>query len=769
MSATAQEQDEQANQPADPPAPVTAEQEATDAPPTDPAASPERTTGLMDITVIGSREQVRDLPGSGYFLETEDIRTQSYDDINRILRRVPGVYVREEDGYGLFPNISIRGTDSGRSAKLTIMEDGVLLAPAPYSAPAVYNNVSSGRMSGIEVLKGSSQVQYGPHVTGGVLNYIATPIPTERTGYLKTLYGTNNDIRVHGYFGDVIDTEHYGTFSFLLEGYFRGTDGFKTIDTTPDFRDGDQTGFTNVEPMLKIAWEPPTDIYHRFEAKVGYTDRNADETYLGLSTEDFRRDPFRRYSASRFDNIEAEAWRTHVRHYMEPTENLDFTSTIYYNQFQRNWYKLADLENVELDNNTTTGMSLSAALAGAEGGQGLEALKGQRRTQFDVRANNREYYSWGAETVGRHRFDTEGADHELTFGLRYHYDQVRRFQHEDRYQQEANGTISDVTEGAPGSQAHRRQETDALAFFVQDEIDFGRLTLTPGARFEHLWQEYRDYNSGDSGTGTLALLGGGMGATYDLDEQWQLFGGVHRGFSPPGPRAAIRGGLDEETSIASELGLRYETPNQAFRGEVAGFYTRFDDLIAIGFVGTGTPLGDPENVGKVDSYGAELSFEYDPGIDYNWGFKNPWHAAVTYTRAELASDATSDDAGSMFAGGRKGNRVPYIPEWTIGFGTGVETDQWGIFLNAFWVDEMFTTASNTRQQEDVDGNPDARFGTTDSHIVVDLAAHYNLTENAKLLGGVHNIFNEEYIASRHPHGPRPGQERFLYLGMEVNF
>ena len=48
--------------------------------------------------------------------------------MNNLLGQVPGVNVYQEDGFGLRPNISLRGTSPERSSKITIMEDGVLMA-----------------------------------------------------------------------------------------------------------------------------------------------------------------------------------------------------------------------------------------------------------------------------------------------------------------------------------------------------------------------------------------------------------------------------------------------------------------------------------------------------------------------------------------------------------------------------------------------------------------------------------------------------------------
>ena len=88
---------------------------------------------LVSGAIVGSKEGVNQITGSATYLDIDDLRVHSISDINSALRRVPGVYVRPEDGYGNFPNISLRGIDMGRSSKVTVMEDGILAAPATLS------------------------------------------------------------------------------------------------------------------------------------------------------------------------------------------------------------------------------------------------------------------------------------------------------------------------------------------------------------------------------------------------------------------------------------------------------------------------------------------------------------------------------------------------------------------------------------------------------------------------------------------------------------
>ena len=89
-------------------------------------------------------------------LDETDLDRFDQVDLRKVLNQVAGVYIREEDGFGLRPNIGIRGAGRERSQKVTLMRDGVLITPAPYSAPAAYYVPNVSRIGSVEVLKGPS-------------------------------------------------------------------------------------------------------------------------------------------------------------------------------------------------------------------------------------------------------------------------------------------------------------------------------------------------------------------------------------------------------------------------------------------------------------------------------------------------------------------------------------------------------------------------------------------------------------------------------------
>jgi len=719
---------------------------------------------MREVSIIGSKYAVKDIAGSAAFLDVQEIREHTVDDINRILRRVPGVNLREEDGAGLFPNISLRGVDSARSAKVTVMEDGVLMAPAPYSAPSAYYSPTTGRMEGIEVLKGSSQIKFGPHTTGGAINFLSTSVPTTEKIYSKATFGTYNEIRNHSYFGNTQQMDGGGKFGYLIEYYTRSNTGFKDLDINPaSMRGSADTGFAKQEPMVKMIYEPKTALYQRYEAKFGWTNLDANETYLGVTTTDFRNDPYRRYAGSRFDEIESTQFRSHIRHFLELDADTSVVTTLYGNTFHRNWQKL----------NKVSGENLSTALADSSN---LAIIKGTASGTLELKNNNRGYYMYGVQSTLNHKHKSDGVEHNIEVGLRLHYDQIRRKQWEEDYTQDSNGNITAVSVTPRGDAGNKLQRTMATTVHASDAMKFGKFTFKPGVRVETINQEYCDDATNCATAtmeqeGTYSVIVGGASLKYDMydsgGEDLDLFGGVFRGFSPVDPINRLKNGLKEETSIGFELGARYKDAPKAFAAEAVLFLTRIDDLVVNSSVG-GTGTGSAANLGKAQTAGLELQANYDHGLAKGWAVQTPMYIAATYTDARFMSSVGSDDAESIFAGAKHDNMLPYIPKANISFGLGAIYKKISANIDANFVSRAYADGSNNACICSGDGTPNERFGNIDSRLVVDGALGYQYSNKLRMFANIRNMTNNKYLVSRQPHGPRPGAPLTVMGGFEFS-
>lgn len=708
---------------------------------------------LAPVSVIGTPENLATLPGAGALILAEEFRETGNLAFSRIAARTPGVYVREEDGYGNFITVSIRGVDGNRSNKVTLMEDGILIAPSPYSAPAAYYSPKLGRMSGIEILKGSSQIAYGPHTTGGVINFLSTPIPAERSFYARTTFGTDSTLYNHTTYGDTLALENGGAFGYLLEFQGQRTDGFRRIDGT-----NRNAGFDLAEPMLKLFWEPGSALPQRFELKVGFTSFNANESYAGLTVADLRANPDRRYAASQFDRLESEQRRAYLKHIIEPSDALRIESALYYNAFERTWDKLDGLAGAGLRTNVAQALLAPASLA---------VLQGLGAGQIFTRAAYRDHEAYGFQTRADYDFETGDVAHRFTVGLRLHEDTAKGTNQQIFYTSDGAGGFGPAAPN-PVQNAGTQQAT-ATALFVEHAVTLGRLTVTPGARVEFIeWSNLT--GAGVRTTGSEDFATGGIGFAYELNAANTLFGGVHRGASVPNP-SSYSGGAKEETSLGFELGLRHR--REALRAELVGFHTRVKDLLAPQIAVGGGGLTPTRNGGNADIHGLEALLEYDLGRAQNLGHGLPVYFSATWTSAEFTGipNRLGNNAG-LFAGARNGNDVPYVPEWKLAAGIAYVADVWTVRLDTSYVTKTWGTGWNgdvRLNDDDTVANPTAVDGRIDSLFLVDLTGHYDVNQHLRLVGGVQNIFDERGITSRAPLGPRANAPRFVFAGAEVRF
>jgi Fe(3+) dicitrate transport protein len=705
---------------------------------------------LGTVSIVGSANAARDIGGSAHFVGPDELEQFDYADIHRILRAVPGVYLQEEEGFGHRPNIGIRGSGQDRSSRIAILEDGVLIAPAPYSAPAAYYFPSARRIYAAEVLKGPAAISVGPRTIGGAINLITAPIPDRWSAYADYFYGQHDshDARfVGGGSG-----EHYGV---LFETVQTRSDGFKTID---DNDLNTQAGFDFDDWMVKgrLNTAASATYYQALEYKYGRSKQDAQQSYLGLTDADYAADPYRLYAATQIDQLDTEQTTRQLTWRIEPaTQPWNFSLAWYDNTFERSWYRV----------NNVAGTGLSAILENPQVyADQLAWLKGETSPDDALRArdNARTYGSEGWQGRGEYAFDAGSAFITLVGGFRFHEDYEDRFQTEDRYRMQ-DGNMVLTAAGAPGGQDNRVGEADVRSGFVSADIDIGAWRLSPGVRYEHIELTRKDYARTDPTRSegptqvreaTHTEWTTGLGATYALTDRVKLIGGVHEGFNPPAPGSTA----EAETSTNWEFGLRYE--GQRVYAEVIGFVTDYDNLVGTvtESTGGGGEIGEQFDGGQAVVRGIEVL-----GETVLWelagGWRVPARLAWTWTPdAEFESSFASnfEPWGTV----ESGDRMPYVPEHASQLRLGLEGDRLEVNVN-------FNYQSETRSKAGQGSIPSGE--RVDSAFVVDLGASYQLTHYLALQARVQNLFDKEYIASRSPNGVRPGIDRWAMIGLQARF
>ena len=718
-----------------------------------------------EVTIVGTRDDVRNMPGAAHVLGPDDITRFGYTDIQRLARQIPGVSIQVEDGYGLRPNVSIRGVASERSSRITLLEDNVLIAPAPYSAPSAYYFPTTGRMHSVEVLKGPAAISQGPYTIGGALNLVSTPIPAEPGGAIVAEAGQDGTWRLHAIYGGSTDRG----FGFLIETHQWLSDGYQAIDR------GGESGLVVADYTLKARFAPP-DSRHRFDAKLQFADQVSDQSYLGLTDADFARDPFRRYGISALDEIETDHDQMILRYTLALGDALEFSAVAYNNTHARDWFKT---EGIDFDgsedaqtfsrtswSNVIRAANLGASLSGADSAELLAILHGAADTpagSIQIRSNAREYFSRGVQVGLAWESNLGGAEHAIDIGARLHADEEDRLQRNSAYSQRGGRLVLDDA-GLLGNAGNRIQEARAVSVFVQDRIAIGRWSVSTGLRYEDIEQERTRFetrsgrtahpgersaeNVRDRRENLTTVLLPGIGVSLDATENAELFVGAHKGFTAPSNAP----GVNEETALNYEAGARVY--GRGWNGELTVFLSDYDNLLGVCTASSGADceVGDAFNGDAATVRGVEASLSAD--LSTATRFQLPF--TLTFTRMDATFD--SDVADTDFFGDvRRGDPVPYLPEHQFHAMIGWMRGPVQANLSVHYVDEVCVRASC------------GDFEKTDSALTVDVAASWRLNERVELFARIENLTRSTGILGRHPYGARPNKDRTAAAGLRARF
>ena len=698
------------------------------------AGSSEIDISLDTISIMGDSRVV----GSAHSIEEEELDRFESSDVHRVLKQVPGAYVRGEDGYGLRPNIGLRGANSDRSSKVTLMEDGVLLAPAPYSAPAAYYFPIFSRISKVEVFKGPASIRYGPNTIGGAINFVTRPMPKGYAAYIDSTGGSQSTFRGHAYTG-----AGFKNFQFLVEAGHLQSNGFKFLDG------GGNTGFRKSEVLAKARFQlaPKKKIHQQVDFRFVYADERSNETYLGLTDTDFQKNPYRRYAASQLDLLTWGRFQGRVDYLLAYKKVFDLRLNIYRHDLSRTWRRL---------NGFRDDRSLESILENPTSGQSqvyYEILTGQENSANDLQnlllaSNARAYVSQGAQLTNRVMLPIGTLDQEIEIGLRYHNDHIERDHTSDDYEM-SSGQLR-RTERATERTTNNRGLAHAVATHVHDKITFGDFLVAPGLRVEYVRTEFTNYLSNRSqNNDNLAVLPG-VGAHYQPADWVGILIGVHRGFSPvsPGQSAEVR----PETSINYEGGGRFSYKKSKW--EVIGYYSDYSNLTGECTFSAGcqeNQLNNQFNAGSVDVYGVETIFEQ--GFSLPFDIELTAKALYTLTLSRFRTNFSSSNP--QFGDVRIGYELPYLPRHQFTILTHLIWKSFSLDVSISYISPMRNIAgSGEIPTKDLIGD----------QFVVDLAGSYEVITNASVYFTIKNLFDNAYLISKRPFGARPGHPFNIVAG-----
>lgn len=662
-----------------------------------PLAAHAETIVLPRIDVIaGGENAIEQQPGSVSIVgpaQIEQIQPLSTEDA---LRTVPGVHIKGEEESGIVANIGIRGL-SAADYKSLILEDGVPVAPGLFVGNGRYYNPRIQRMSEIEVLKGAAALRYGPNTIGGVVNY-KTKDPIDG-------FAISGRVGSHQYRETNVEAGTKTPSGDAKVGLFytrAESDGFQN------------KGFDMEDLMLKGGMQLGDKQW--LGAKFTYHKNDANISYRGLFLGEYKAGA--KYNPAPDDYFLTERKSFDLNHLWEINSDVSLSTLVYWSEMNRDYWRFA--------------VNNAASQAA-----------GRWVYTNNVAGNNRSF-----ERVG---LDSRLTVNHKTFGIGNQAEVGIRIMDEEMVDQQINATRANPRSGTIGTD--RVDSAVSYALFVQNRFDVtDRLSITPGLRIENYEQKRRDRrNSANDGRSSNTEYLPGVGATYRLSAEAQLYGSVYKAFSPPLNSQSIVTGVDQqldaERSNNIEVGLRGRSGNARY--EVTAFQMDFDNQITPAISGGLTNA----NAGSTMHRGMEAAFGY------------AWASGISLD-ANMTWIPTADYREDRGGGILRGNRLPYSPEWLANVTLAYTKGPLRTALIGRYVDEQYGDGDNS---EPITGSGNAIWkGKLDSYYTVDLTASYDVNKQFRVFGAIKNLTDERYIASLRQ-GIYAGPERFFELGARYAF
>ena len=603
-----------------------------------------------------------------------------------VLRRIAGINIKSEEESSIVANFGLRGLSASESKSL-LLEDGVPVAPGLFIGNDRYFNPRIQRVEQIEVLKGSASLRYGPSTIGGVVNY-RTKTPTD---------GVNLTARAGSFNMQDLVLEAGATNN--SEDAYVGA--VVTHASSDGFMD---KGYDMQDVMVKAGTAIGDD--QRVGVKLSHHANDANISYRGLLLADYNNGAT--YNPAPDDYFLQDRVAFDVNHEWDISSDITLNTLAYWSDVTRDYWRY----NVDTAASNAAGRWVYT-----------DALTG----------NNRAFERVGVETRLAVRHSGWGMAIDSEVGVRF----MREKSDDTRIRAVRASDRTGVND------RHINDIATSYAGYVQSQIhvtdDFA---VTPGVRVESYEQEriVLSSNNERATTQNTEWLPG-VGATYEMSANAQLYGGVYRAFSPASNGVALDGladqNLEGERSTNYEMGIRGSQGN--LRYEVAAFYMDFTNQVV---TGNSDPNLSQSNAGETEHSGMEFMLAVDIGNGFSVDTNATWVPTSEFKSGEFA-----------------GNRLPYAPELLANAALNFQQDAFLATFTAHYRGEQYGDPSN---REDLPTNAAGGIwgGLLPAYTVFDLMTQYRFNPDVALFAAVKNIADKRYIT-----GLRQG----IYVGPERSF
>lgn len=686
-------------------------------------------TQVIELTVIGTKDNVDNTPANITVIDTEQIEKQQARDVRDLLRYEPGISVPNNTRGGL-QGVNIRGLGGNR---VNMEVDGIRL-PSEYNfgtSQIGRDYVDIETLNALEIIRGNNSGENRSDGLGGTINFQTA----EARSLLDTL-GKNSFTNLRS---------GYSSKDKSLFGTIIQANRFDNVDTLFIYtrRNGSEFQVGNGNSIYQ---DDQDKTRNNFLGKVTY---NIDEqSFLEFTGEIFNNVTDSKFSTANLPGMTFEGSSTDLREKL--TTNRQRISLVY--QLDRpdtvSWLKFARTQVYFQDASTEEKVFRTV------NSRGVISSQEEEKDLTDK--------SFGANLKLRSDFDWGNTNHRLTYGL----DISKTYNERNDFRFNTTTGNRVISPGYPRKD-FPDSNTFRLGIYLQDEIAFAnnnQLKVIPGLRFDSYSLSAENnpeftIKGNDAVDFAESAINPSLGIVYQANPGLTLFGRYSRGFRPPlynevnysfradipfRPHKGIPNpDIQAETSNNFELGLR--SRSKQFDFDITGFYNRYNDFIQtaalIGYddndIGSITPVPfqtfQTKNVSEAEIYGLEIKTAYrfnsQPG-----GFVLRGGLGL-----QIGNDLTENKPLAT-VGPLQG---------VLGLGYQSVNDKWGAELIGTFVAKAREQANFVNPTSIIVGQPESSRTfinpyEPEGYTLLDLIGYYRINPNLTLTAGIYNIFNSEY-------------------------